>query len=115
MVLCEVNKCVYKLNPTKEWYIDGTFKSVGAPFTQLWSIHVLIEHGESVKQVPVAFAVMSRASADDYKAVLEHIIKDVPVPQLSNVLMDFELFYPRSLVRTAIFTGLRLFGVNYSH
>jgi len=74
----------------KEWYIDGTFKSVGPPFTQLWSIHVFLQHGESVKQVPVAFALMSGASTDDYKAVLERIINDVPVPELSNVILDFE-------------------------
>ena len=44
------------LKAAKEWYVDGTFKSVGAPFVQLWSIHVFISHGDSVKQVPVLYS-----------------------------------------------------------
>ena len=40
--------------------------------------------------MPVAFALISGASTDDYKAVLERIINTVPVQELSNVIMDFE-------------------------
>ena len=38
----------------KEWYIDRTFKSVGARFSRLWTLRVFLQHGESVKQVLVA-------------------------------------------------------------
>ena len=33
------------LTCAKEWYVDGTFKAVGAPFTQLWTIHVFLKSG----------------------------------------------------------------------
>ena len=41
---------------------SGTLKYVGAPFSQLWSICVFLQHGDSVNQVP--FALMSGASTE---------------------------------------------------
>ena len=38
------------LTTAKEWYLVATFKSVGAPFTQLWGIHTFIKQGNSMKQ-----------------------------------------------------------------
>ena len=39
--------------------MDGTFKLVSQPFTQLYTIHGFISHGQTKKQVPMAFIFMS--------------------------------------------------------
>ena len=77
------------LKAAKEWYVDGTCKSVGAPFVQLWSIHVFISHGDSVKQVPVLYSLMSGKSTDDYKEILEYISQSNAL-EIQSVVMDFE-------------------------
>jgi len=59
------------------WYIDGTFEIVIAPFKQLMSIHAYIKTGESKKQIPLAFAIMSRRTIEDYTVVLETIKKKI--------------------------------------
>ena len=74
---------------SKEWYADGTFKSVGTLFIQLWSVHVFMANGELVKWMPAMFLLMSGKSADDYKSVLGHLLEqNCDMPQY--VVMEFE-------------------------
>ena len=77
------------LKAAKEWYVDGTLKSVGALFVQLWSIHVFILYGDLVKQVPVLYSLMSGKSTEDYKVILEHISQSNAL-KIQSVVMDFE-------------------------
>ncbi len=44
------------LKKARSWYVDGTFKVVGAPFTQLFSIHGFIEKDGQMKQVGAIFS-----------------------------------------------------------
>ena len=51
--------------------LDGTFKVVKKPFTQLFTVHCFVKKDEHVKQVPVLYALMSGKKMSDYKAVLK--------------------------------------------
>ena len=42
----------------KRWYVDGTFKVVCEPFTQLWSIHVFVSSDGVTKQIPLVCVLM---------------------------------------------------------
>ena len=71
---------------------DATFKVVSKPFVQMFSIHGFIKGAQGhFKQVPVAFALMSRRRTRDYEEVLQsvrnHLPDDIPV---RKVVLDFE-------------------------
>ena len=54
------------LKEARRWYIDGTFKIVDKPFYQLLSFHAFLRKGNSVAQVPLAYAIMSGKNFEDY-------------------------------------------------
>ena len=66
------NDMISILFEAKNWYIDATFKVVHKPFTQLFSIHAFVKSGESAKQIPLSFAVMSGKCKQDYIVHLLH-------------------------------------------
>ena len=53
----------------RTWYVDGTFKFVRHPFTQLLTINAFVRSGDHTKQVPLFFVLMLGRKTKDYKKV----------------------------------------------
>ncbi|KAJ8307107.1 hypothetical protein KUTeg_015191 [Tegillarca granosa] len=54
------------LDKAKQWFIDGTFKVVRAPFYQILSIHSFVRSGEECKMILLVFCLMSGRRQKDY-------------------------------------------------
>ncbi|CAC5378806.1 unnamed protein product [Mytilus coruscus] len=87
----------FQLNMLKHasrWFMDGTFKVVKAPFKstgQLLSIHAFILKDGQRKQLPLAFALMSRKTEADYIAVLQSLKDRMVDPVVAHFVVDFEV------------------------
>jgi hypothetical protein len=66
------------LSKAKTWYMDGTFKLVKKPFTQMFSIHAFVKgDDETAKQVPLV--LMSGKGRKDYVAVFNNLKELIPL------------------------------------
>ena len=73
------------------WYIDGTFRVVSRPFTQMVSAHAFLKKDSDMKQVPLVFARMSGKRKEDYVAVFEAISQMLPLrPKVERFAVDYE-------------------------
>ena len=52
------------LKKAKSWYVDGTFKIVKDPFTQLLTIHTTVIYNNKTTSIPIAFILMKKIMAD---------------------------------------------------
>ncbi len=100
------------LSRARQWYVDGTFKVVGQPFYQLFSVHAFIRSGRCAKQVPLAFALMSRRTTSDYVAVFDAIKSAlVAEPAVECITTDFEAATWQAIRRT--FPTVRIHGCGF--
>jgi hypothetical protein len=77
------------LSKCKFWYVDGTFKAVQRPFTQLFSVHSFIQQDSHIKQIPLYYVIMLSWSTD-YKAVMTFLREKMTNSSLKSVVLDFE-------------------------
>ena len=57
----------------KTWFADGTFQVVRPPFVQLFSLHAFVRSDGIVKQLPLAFVMMSGRHTKDYRQVMTEL------------------------------------------
>ena len=83
------------LDKAKTLYLDGTFKIISSPFTQLLGIHSFVkgDASDALKQIPLVFVMMSRRSRKDYKKVLKKVKKMLPSKgaNITTAVVDFEM------------------------
>ncbi len=71
--------------------MDGTFKVIKAPFTQLYSVHAFVKQNGDVKQVPLVFVLMSGKRKRAYRRVLKAVQNLLPDHiELQCVVADFK-------------------------
>ena len=79
------------LSQSKTWYMDATFKLCRHPFTQLFTVNAFVKKDDHVKQVPLAFVLMSGRKKGDYKAVFQALLSILPNnPRVKKITLDFE-------------------------
>ena len=78
------------LKRSKTWYVDGTFKVVKTPFTQLFTIHSFVRSGECTKQIPLAFILMYGKRKRDYRKILRVMGKLTKGRKLEKFVLDYE-------------------------
>ncbi|XP_076045832.1 uncharacterized protein LOC143028077 [Oratosquilla oratoria] len=78
------------LSNSKTWYLDGTFKVVKDPFSQLFTVHAFVCSDDNINQVPLALVLMSRKRKKYYKKVLKALKLMCATVQVEKVVLDFE-------------------------
>lgn len=57
------------LSKAKTWYVDGTFKLICHPFSQLLTVNAFVRSGDQTKKVLLLFLLMAEKRRRDYKDV----------------------------------------------
>lgn len=90
-ILFATDEQLHLLSNIRTWYVDGTFDVVRKPFHQLFTVHGFLRSDNCVKQVPLAFVLMSHRRKDDYIKVFKAILDSLPnEANLEEVVCDFE-------------------------
>jgi len=71
--------------------MDGTFKVVHELHTQLFSVHAFVRKDDQLKQLPLAFALMSRRRSKDYRSALKELLACMSCRLRNNVTSETEV------------------------
>ena len=76
----------------QHWFVDGTFKVVRSPFAQLLSVHAFVRQGDSLKQIPLVYFLMSGKTTKDYEAIFRTLLRILPRGNIGvqSITLDFE-------------------------
>lgn len=97
------------LSEALTWYMDGTFKTARDPFAQLFTIHSFIHSGDTMKQVPLCYVMMSKRRTEDYTAVFNAVRDMLPrSPRVEAAVLDFERAVWSALPE--VFPGIEILG-----
>ena len=100
------------LSQWKTWYMDATFKLCRHPFTQLFTVNAFVKKDDHVKQVPLAFVLMSGRKKGDYKAVLQALLSILPNnPRVKKITLDFEK--AMSSATRQVLPNIKLMGCSF--
>ena len=102
-LIFSTNTQLHLLTSAKVWYMDGTFKVIREPFTQLFSVHAFLKWDKNFKQEPLLFVIMSSRKCRDYHAFFLEIRKLLPTEiRLQKIVCDFEKAVWRALRKTTV-------------
>ena len=76
----------------QELFVDGIFKVVRAPFVQLFSVHAFIRQRDNLKQMSLAYYLISGKSTKEYEAIFTALPRLLSRRNLGvkSVILDFE-------------------------
>lgn len=75
------------LKEFNNWCVDGTFKVAPHHFSQLYTIHALVDN----RALPMIYAVTTNKQESTYKRILQKILEYEPTLKPQSVLCDFEV------------------------
>ncbi|CAD5126557.1 DgyrCDS14653 [Dimorphilus gyrociliatus] len=90
VIIFSTSKQLSLLAVSKVWYLDGTFKIVKDPFTQLFSFHSFLKKEGELKQVPLLYAFMSSKKKKAYNLLFKCINQLLQYKEPKKIIMDFE-------------------------
>ena len=86
MIIFATRKNLQLLASAKQWYADGTFKTVPPLFQQLYTIHGVV-HGVVL---PLVYALMASRTEDRYTRLFAELKSLEPTLSPDTILTDFE-------------------------
>jgi len=83
---------------------------------QLWSIHAMVRVKEEMKQVPLAFVLMSRRTREDYEGILRFLYEDIMEKEarVQEVVCDFEIAVWRAVRAVIPFAEVKGCGFHWT-
>jgi hypothetical protein len=91
----------------EDWFCDGTFKTVPQLYTQLFTVHALIQH----QVIPCIYALLPNKTQRTYEKLL-HALNGIVAPlNPQTILIDFEkaaqnafhVVFPNALIKGCFF------------
>lgn len=96
------------LGESKEWYLDGTFKSCPSIFYQIYTIQIKLPEGNIV---PVVYSLLPGKTQQTYHELLSILTNFLNNSRPECVHMDFEISMVKEIEKS--FPGVQIIGCNF--